>query len=154
MGLSIALSMIVPLVLIGFLLISVGIGEKGAPALIYLAFAGFGCIMTVMALSSLASSRVQLTIDRRRSALIIESRSVRSELRMRDVSNAEISIRSGSAGSSTIKTSYRLEFVLRDGKRVPATSSFYNHYLMSDLDEVLKIINSELLGATGAEIAN
>jgi hypothetical protein len=140
-GLSLALSFAVPLLITGILFISVGVGEKGAPALVYAGFAGLGCIGVVMALGTRASSRVTVTIDRQSSTLAIESRSNRAVLPLREIASAEIGTAVDLSGP---QASHRLEILRRDGGRVPATSSFYNLYLLSDLADVQKAINAEL----------
>jgi hypothetical protein len=149
-GLSLSLAAIVPLFLIAIVFVTVGTGETGAPPFIYAAFAGFGCIGIVIVLGGLASSKAQITIDRRRSTLIIESMRIRTELPMREVLNAEIAS-SSVASSGGANTLYRLEFALRNGKRIPATREFNSLYLVEDLSNILKIVNAEL-GTEGQRI--
>lgn len=119
-----------------------------APLQISLAIAAafiFGLVALCIALLvwERARSRARLNIDRASSCVRVDSRSGRTELPLRDIEKAEI----GSAIQTTAKgapvTRYRLEFVLRDRQRVPATSDYYRAS-PGEREGLLEALNQEL----------
>ena len=87
-----------------------------------------------------AKSRVRVCIDRAKSRVLIDADSGRSELAIRDVEKVEFgSTPSGRAPASML---HRLEFVLRNGERMPSTHVYCNASLTAR-DTLLKVINDE-----------
>jgi hypothetical protein len=101
-------------------------------------------------------SRVRVVVDRSQDRLTVESSSGRAELPLRDVERAEIVAASSptpdsaeTAGTTvtigdTSATTYRLELVLRSGKRIAATAASFSGYRERDREKALLAIGQEL----------
>lgn len=86
-------------------------------------------------------SRARVSIDRARSLVLIDSHSGRRELPIRDIENAELGSTISTGKSAA--TIYRLEFVLRNRERVPATTE-YCSASPADREKLLEALNHEL----------
>jgi hypothetical protein len=113
--------------------------QMGIPWWIYAAIVSAGCLSIAILLWFDSLSWVRVTVDRQKSFLAIATRRGNSELPMRDIASAAID--SNNSGRST---TYRLQFVLRNGECVPATSSYFNFYREADRKCVVEAINREL----------
>jgi hypothetical protein len=140
-GFHLIAAVVVPLVFVGAMYFVFGGGPLGPPWWLYAGGAAMGCFSIVFLLWFGARSRVQVIVDRKKSSLLIQTREGRTELPLREVSNASI----GSVSGPKASTGYRLEFVLRSGERVPATSGYFNFYMKSDRARVVEAINQELI---------
>ena len=86
-------------------------------------------------------SRVRVAIDRARSSVLVDSHSGRKELPIRDIEKAELG--STVSKNKSRATIYRLEFVLRNRERVPATTE-YCSATSGDREKLLEALNHEL----------
>lgn len=86
-------------------------------------------------------SRVRVSIDRARSLVLIDSHSGRRELPIREIEKAELGSTISTGKSAA--TIYRLEFVLRNRERVPATTE-YCGASPGDREKLLEALNHEL----------
>ncbi len=91
-------------------------------------------------------SRVRVSIDRAKSCVLVDSHSGRTELPIRDIEKAELG--STVSTNKSRATIYRLEFVLRNRQRLPATTE-YCSATPADREKLLEALNHEL-GVRGA----
>lgn len=113
-------------------------------------------------------SRLRVVLDGGKGQLTVESRSGRAELPLRDVSHAEMVSKSAESTpdysppsgivvtiGDTSTTVYRLELVLRSGKRIAASDAYFSGYRDSDRERAIQAINQELrsLGSTAGKAA-
>jgi hypothetical protein len=101
------------------------------------------------ALASIAGmSMLRITLDSKSGRILVENAAGPSEIRMAEVARAEfgssISSTTSSDGSSAETTVYRLEFVMKNGERVPATAGYTNSYSLADQEKMVAAINAAL----------
>lgn len=93
-----------------------------------------------------AQSSARITIDRARSRVLVDAHGGQKELPLHDIEKAEIgtTIRVG----KRFTTVYRVEFVLRNGERVPATTGYWGYCYASPSarEKLLEVLNREFSG--------
>ena len=91
-----------------------------------------------------AQSSARITIDRTRSRVLVDSHGGQKELPIHDIEKAELgtSIHIIKRRATTV---YRVEFVLRNGERVPASAG-YCYATPADREKVLEVLNREFSG--------
>lgn len=86
-------------------------------------------------------SRVRVGIDRVSASVFLDSHGGRKTIPIRDIDKAELgSTRSMGKRPTTV---YRLEFVLRNGERIPATAEYYGAS-PADREQLMAALNQEL----------
>ncbi len=93
---------------------------------------------------------VRVTVDRALSRVLLDTRAGQTVTPIRDIEKAEL----GSVTQNTRsgpKTAYRLELVLRNGERAPATTEYFIAP-QGDSEKVLEALNQEL-GARSAMLS-
>jgi hypothetical protein len=98
--------------------------------------------------SSAGMSTLRVTLDSRAGKLLVATASGKSEVRMADLAKAEfsasISTSTDSDNNARETTVYRLEFVRKNGERVPATAAYSNVYSLDDQGKMVAAINAAL----------
>ena len=93
-------------------------------------------------------SKLRVTLDRKEGRILVETASGQAELRMADLAKAEfsssISTSTDSDNNTRETTVYRLEFVKKNGERVPATAARSNVYSLAHQELMVAAINSAL----------
>lgn len=88
-------------------------------------------------------SRARIRIDRSSASVVIDTRSGRTELPLRDIEKAQLGSAAGVTAKGARITRYRLEFILRNGQFVPATADYY-YASPAAREQLLEILNEEL----------
>jgi hypothetical protein len=108
--------------------------------------------ITVIAFPVLARmapmSKLRITLDSKSGRILVESADGPSEIRMADLAKAEfsssISTRTDSDFNTRETTVYRLEFVKKNGERVPAAAGRSNVYSLAHQEQTVAAINAAL----------
>ena len=124
-----------------------GFASSGAQLGLPLVIAGMSFVV-VLSASGIAfmiwdrsRSRVRVVIDRASASVFLDSHGGRKTIPIRDIEKAELgSTRSMGKSPTTV---YRLEFVLRNGERVPATAEYYGAS-PADREQLMAALNQEL----------
>ena len=87
-------------------------------------------------------SKVRVTVDGKTGKLLVETSAGVSEIRIADVAKAEFGMRASGKGSAV----YRLELVLKNGERVPATASYFSAYSLGDQAKTTAAIDAAVGG--------
>ncbi len=101
------------------------------------------------ALASIASgSNLRVTLDSKAGKLLVATASGQSEIRMAELAKAEfsssISTSTDSDNNTRETTVYRLEFVKKNGERVPAMAAYSSVYSLDDQGKMAAAINAAL----------
>ena len=134
------LAIVAPLVFLGTAYYGVGTGPMGLPWFLIAAPIAFGAIGYAAVVWMSSRSKVRITIDGKAGKLLVGTSAGQSEVSIADVAKAEFGANSDSEGSVV----YRLEFVMRSGERVPATSIYSNAYALGDQAKTVAAINAAL----------
>ena len=109
-----------------------------------IAVIGFPALATIA-----EGSKVRVTLDSKTGRLLVETASGQAEIRMADLEKAEfgasVSTRTDSNNNVTETTVYRLEFVKRNGERVPATDMYSSSFSFAHREQMVSAINAALL---------
>lgn len=95
-----------------------GRGPRGLPWFVFAAPLAFAVVGYSMMSWMGRQSKVRVTVDPGRGVFLVDTSRGRSEIAMADVAAAEFASSAMAGGASAL----RLEFVLKNGSRVPATS--------------------------------
>lgn len=100
-------------------------------------------------LAKIASlSKLRVALDSKFGRILVESADGPLEIRMADLAKAEfgssISTRTDSDNNTRETTVYRLEFVRKNGERVPATAAYSNVYSLDVRGKMVVAINAAL----------
>ena len=91
---------------------------------------------------------LRVTLDSKAGRILVASASGQSAIRMVEVAKAEfgssISTSTSSDGTTRQRTVYRLEFVKKDGERVPATAAYSSIYSLADQGTMVAAVNAAL----------
>lgn len=129
-----------PLVLLVVAYFVIGRGPLGMPWYLIVGPIALGVIAYPVVLWMCRRSKVRVTIDSKAGKLIVGTSAGQSEIRVSDLAKAEFTSQSDSEGT----TLYRLEFIMRDGGRVPATTMYTNAYSLGDQAKAVAAINAAL----------
>lgn len=133
-------AMIVPIAFMAMAYFTVGQGPMGLPWFMVAAPIAFAAIGGGMAFWMASRTKVRITVDRLAGKLLVATAGGLSEVRIADLANAEFAAKSLSEGG----TVHRLEFVMKDGTRVPATSTYSNSYSPGNQAKTVAAINATL----------
>jgi len=93
-------------------------------------------------------SRLRITLDSKTGRFLVATASGQTEIRMADLAKAKfgssISTHTWSDNRTTRTTVYRLEFVKKNGQRVPATAGHSSLYSRVHQEQVVAAINAAL----------
>ena len=125
-----------------------GYALAGAPlgiplAIVGASFLGLAALDAALLIWLRSRSRVRVSVDRARSCVLVDTRDGRKELPIRDIEKAEFGSATVLSGKGAAVTRYHLELVLRDGRRVPATTEYYSAS-PADREKLLEALNHEL----------
>ena len=100
-------------------------------------------------LAKIASmSKLRVALDSKSGRILVGSADGPSEIRMADLAKAEfgsrISTSTDSDNNTRETTVYRLEFVRKNGERVPATAAYSGVYSLDDQGKMVAAINAAL----------
>ncbi len=113
-----------------------------------------GIVMPALGITAMfwARSRacVRVTVDRALSRVLLDTRTGQAVTPIRDIEKAELGSVIQTTGGGP-KTAYRLELVLRNGERAPATTAYFIAP-PGDSEKVLEALNQEL-GARSAMLS-
>ena len=129
-----------PIVFLGFAYFAVGTGPMGLPWFLIAGPIALGAIAYAAVVWMSGRLKVRVTIDSKAGKLLVGTSAGQSEFRLVDVAKAEFGADSGGEGA----TVYRLEFVMRTGERVPATSMYSTVYTLGDQAKTVAAINAAL----------
>ena len=127
-----------PLVLIVVAYFAVGTGPQRLPLYLIAGFIVIGAIAYAVAGWMGKRTKVRITIDGKAGKLLVATSDGQSEVHMADVASAGFTAASGESGV------YRLEFVMKNGERVPATTTYTNAYSLSVQAKTVALINAAL----------
>jgi hypothetical protein len=129
-----------PLALMGATYYFVGRGPIGMPWFMVAGPIVIGALGYAMVTWMGKASRVRVTIDRAAGKLLVATSAGQSEVRIADLAGAAFGTNSDSDGSPV----YRLEFVMKNGEPVPATSAYFSAYGPDDRAKMAAAINNSL----------
>lgn len=135
-----AAAIVIPLIFLAMAYAALGGGPMGFPwfmIVVPLVFAVIGYFLVGWICNR---TKLRITIDGKAGKLLVDTAGGQSELRLADTAKAEFSAASGSEGSAV----YRLEFVMKNGERVPATAIYANVYGPGDRAKTVAVINAAL----------
>ena len=135
-----AAAVVVPLLMMGAAYFAMGRGPMGMPWYLIagpIFVAVFGFFVTGWMCKR---TKVQVTVDSKAGKLLVNAGGSQSEIAMADVARAEFGVTTDSEDNSVS----RLEFVMKNGERIPATSSYSNMYGRGDQAKMVAAITSAL----------
>ena len=143
-----AAAVVAPLVFVGLAYIFTGRGPAPFPWFMVAIPIGFAIVAVPVAGWMARKSQVRITLDTKAGRILYSTSGVNSELRMGDVAAAEFAStvsRSTDSGNNTREiTVYRLEFVKKDGERLPVTATYSNVYSLEHQRKTVAAINAAL----------
>ena len=128
----------------GYLLAGAPLGVSSAIVGAFLVLIGLDALGIALLIRHRSKSRVRVTIDRATSRVLVDTQDGQTAISIREIEKAEL----GSATVATSKgpmTRYRLEFVLRNRERMPATAGYLS-VSPGDRENLLEALNHELAG--------
>jgi hypothetical protein len=135
-----AAAIAVPLIFLATIYFVIGTGPAGLPWFLIAAPLVFMVIGYPAVAWICRRYRLSITIDKSAGKFLLATSAGQSEIRMADVSNAEFASVTDSEGTK----SYRLEFIMRSGERVPATAGHFSGYAQDHQTKTLAAINGAL----------
>ncbi len=137
-----------PIVFLGVAYYALGGQPMGMPWFLVAAPVIFAAIAYATVTWMCGRSRVRVTMDRKAGKLLVGTSEGKSEVRIADVEKAEFGMEKTEPGpelGDQGSTLYRLEFVMKSGERVPATSMYTNMYARGDQARMVAAINAALV---------
>lgn len=136
-----------------FVFVLIGYFAVGMPlimmaAMVAFLLAAFAVIGFPMMKLMTQRSQLRVTLDRKAGNILVGTRSGQAEIRMADLAKAEfgssVSTSTDSDNNTRETTVYRLEFVKKNGERVPATAAYSNVYSQEHQRNMVAAINAAL----------